>query len=73
MLVVSENPEYAGSPCGFVRMAQIRPRFIQSDLAQDPCTETQEEDEAGPGKVEDFDPGKALQSSHRQKESATGA
>jgi hypothetical protein len=37
-------------------MAQIRPRFLQSD----PCTETQEEDEAGPGKVEDFDPGQAL-------------
>jgi hypothetical protein len=49
-------------------MAQFSRRFLQSDLAQDSCTETQEEDEAGPGKVEDFDPGQALQSSHRQSQ-----
>jgi hypothetical protein len=61
-----ESREYAGPPCGFVRMAQFSRRFLQSDLAQDSCTETQEEDEAGPGKVEDFDRGWALQSSHRK-------
>jgi hypothetical protein len=63
-----ESREYAGPPCGFVRMAQFSRRFLQSDLAQDSCTETQEEDEASPGKVEDFDPGRALQSSHRQSQ-----